>query len=48
MPGNIVNVALGGRRTVTQDQCRKITGPSDLALQWFHGLEHRGNLRFLN
>jgi hypothetical protein len=40
MSRNIVNVALGGRLAASQDQCRKIAGPSDFALQWFDGFWH--------
>jgi hypothetical protein len=45
MSGYIVNVALGGRRAVSQDQCRKITGPSDFALKRFEAPWHGSNLR---
>jgi hypothetical protein len=48
MSGYILNVALGGRRAFRQDQCPKVTRPTDLALKWFHGLWHDGNLRFQN
>jgi hypothetical protein len=46
LSGYILNVALGSLRAVRQDQCRKITGPSDPALKRFEALWHGSNLRY--
>jgi len=46
MVGNILYVALDGRRAVRKDQCRKVSRPSDLALKRFEALWHGSNLRY--
>jgi hypothetical protein len=46
MSGNILYVALGGRRAIRKDQRRKVSRPSDLALKRFEALWHGSNVRY--